>query len=142
VNKYDKTHYLSAVGIYNLSKRLSLSGTFNYSTGIAATFPDSRFEYQGLILPNVTDNVRNNYRVPAYHRLDLAATLQGRQGRGPRWAPKWESNWVFGIYNLYGRRNAYSIYFRENEDRPGNTEAVRLAVFGTVLPSVTYNFSF
>ncbi len=142
VNKYDKTHYLSLVGIYALSPRLTLSGTFSYSTGIAATFPDSRFEYQGLILPNVNGNVRNNYRVPAYHRLDLAATLQGRRGRGPRWAPKWETNWVFSVYNAYGRRNAYSIYFRENTDRPGNTEAVRLAVFGTVLPAVTYNFSF
>jgi hypothetical protein len=142
VTKYDKTHNLALVGIYALSSRWTLSGTFNYSTGIAATFPDSRVVYEGLIIPNVNGNVRNNYRVPAYHRLDLAATLQGRKGRGPRWAPAWESNWVFSVYNAYARRNAYSIYFRPSTERPGTTEAVRLAIFGTVLPAVTYNFNF
>jgi hypothetical protein len=142
VNKYDKTHYLAVVGIYALSPRWTLGGTFNYSTGIATTFPDSRFEYQGLIVPNTNGNVRNNYRVPAYHRLDLSATRQGRKGRGPSWAPAWESSWVFSLYNVYGRRNPYSIYFRPSEDNPGRTEAVRLAVFGTAIPAVTYNFSF
>ncbi|WP_082116075.1 TonB-dependent receptor [Hymenobacter terrenus] len=142
VNKYDKTHYLAVVGIYALAPRWTVSGTFNYSTGIATTFPDSRYVYQGLVIPNVNNDIRNNYRVPAYHRLDLAATLQGRKGRGPRWAPKWESNWVFSIYNVYGRRNPYSIYFRQNEDSPNRTEAVRLAVFGSIIPAVTYNFNF
>ena len=140
--KYDKTHNLALVGIYALASRWTVSGTFNYSTGIAATVPDARFEYQGLVVPNTNGNVRNNYRVPAYHRLDLAATLQGRKGRGPRWAPKWESNWVFSLYNVYARRNAYSISFRQTPDRPAGTEAVRLSIFGTVIPAVTYNFSF
>ena len=80
VNKYDKTHYLALVGAYELNKRLTVSGTFNYSTGVATTVPDSRFVYQGLVVPYVAGDARNNYRVPAYHRLDLAATLQGRSG--------------------------------------------------------------
>ncbi len=136
--KFDKRNVLAVVGIYQLSARWSLSGTFNYSTGVAATVPDARFVYQGLVVPNLTDNARNNYRVPAYHRLDLAATLQGRRRPGARFS----SSWVFSVYNLYARRNAYSIYFRQSEKDPGQTEAVRLSILGSVLPSVTYNFNF
>ena len=138
VNKYDKTHYLAVVGLYEWNKRWTVSGTFNYSTGIATTFPDSRYNYQGLTVPNVNGDVRNNYRVPAYHRLDLAATLQGKRNA----ERKWQSYWVFSVYNVYGRRNPYSIYFRQNKDNPNKTEAVRLSVLGSALPSVSYNFSF
>jgi hypothetical protein len=126
------------VGVYALSDRLTFSSTFNYSTGVATTVPDSRYVYQGLVVPNVNGDVRNNYRVPAYHRLDLAATLQ--QKRNPK--RRWQGSYVFSIYNVYARRNAYGIYFRQNEDNPTRTEAVRLSVFGTLLPSVTYNFNF
>ncbi len=138
--KYDKTHILSIVGTYEATKRLSLSANFNYSTGVATTFPNSRYEFQGIVVPHNSDNSRNNYRVPAYHRLDIAATLRNKQKEGK----KYSSEWVFSIYNLYARRNAYSVYFRQNADDPNNlkTEALRLSVFGSMLPSVTYNFKF
>ncbi len=137
-NKYDKTHVLALVGVYALSDRLTLSSTFNYSTGVASTVPDSRYVYQGLVVPNVNGDVRNNFRVPAYHRLDLAATLKQK----PHPNRRWEGSWTFSLYNAYGRRNAYGIYFRQNADNPAQTEAVRLSIFGTVLPSATYNFTF
>lgn len=138
--KYDKTHILSIVGTYEATKRLSLSANFNYSTGVATTFPNSRYEFQGIVVPHNSDNSRNNYRVPAYHRLDIAATLRNKQKEGK----KYSSEWVFSIYNLYARRNAYSVYFRQNTEDPSNlkTEALRLSVFGSMLPSVTYNFKF
>ncbi|WP_400192377.1 carboxypeptidase-like regulatory domain-containing protein [Hymenobacter sp. B81] len=137
-NKYDKTHSLSVVGLYELSPRLSVSANFAYGTGVATTFPNGRFVYEGLVVPVVGGDARNNYRVPAYHRLDLGATLKNRQKPGRRW----QSEWVFSVYNAYARRNAYGIYFRQNQDNPRKTEAVRLSVFGTVLPSVSYNFNF
>jgi hypothetical protein len=136
--KYDKTHNLNAVAVYELTKRLNLSGNFVYGTGVATTFPNGRFEQDGLIVPINTDNARNNFRVPAYHRLDLSATLEGKKKPGR----KYESSWTFSLYNLYSRRNAFSVYFRQNEDNPQKTEAVRLSVFGSVIPSVTYNFKF
>lgn len=138
VTKYDKTHNLSVVGMYALNPRWALSGTFAYGTGIATTMPDSRFEYDGLLIPNVTGDVRNNYRVPAYHRLDLSATWQQKRNAGRRW----QGEWVFSLYNAYGRKNPYSISLRQNADAPGQTEAVRLAIFAAPLPSVTYNFKF
>jgi hypothetical protein len=136
--KYDKTHNINAVGVYQLTKRLNLSGNFVYGTGVATTFPNGRFEQDGIIVPINTDNARNNFRVPAYHRLDLSATLDGKKKPGR----KYESSWTFSLYNLYSRRNAFSVYFRQNEDNPQKTEAVRLSVFGSVIPSVTYNFKF
>jgi hypothetical protein len=136
--KYDKTHNINAVAIYELNKRWSLSGNFVYGTGVATTFPNGRFEQGGIIVPINTDNSRNNYRVPAYHRLDLSATLNGKKKPGR----KYESSWTFSLYNLYSRRNAFSVYFRQNEDNPKKTEVVRLSVFGSVIPSVTYNFKF
>ncbi|KAA9331589.1 TonB-dependent receptor [Hymenobacter busanensis] len=137
-NKYDKTHNLSVVGMYQLSPRLTVSSNFAYGTGVATTFPNARFVYDGLVVPVVGGDARNNYRVPAYHRLDLGATLKNR----PRPDSRWQSEWVFSVYNVYNRRNPYGIYFRQNEDNPRQTEAVRLSVFGSVIPSVSYNFNF
>ncbi|WP_020529590.1 TonB-dependent receptor [Flexithrix dorotheae] len=136
--KYDRTHNLSSTAIYQLNNRWKFAANFSYLTGVSTTFPDGRFEYQGITVPINTNDSRNNYKITPYHRLDLSATLQGK--RNP--LRKYQSEWVFAIYNVYSRRNAYSIYFRQNEDNPRNTEAVRLSIFGSMLPSVTYNFKF
>ena len=138
VNKYDKPNNLALVGIYEYNKRWSFSGNFTYSTGIASTFPDSRYVVQGLVIPNVSGNVRNNYRVPAYNRLDLAATLQQKKNPNRRW----QGSWVFSLYNVYSRKNTYSIYFQQDPDHVGQTQAVQLAILGSAIPAVTYNFTF
>ncbi|MEM8908713.1 MAG: hypothetical protein AAGD05_12770, partial [Bacteroidota bacterium] len=85
----------------------------------------------------------NNIRIPTYHRLDISATLQGKKKPGKRF----HGEWVFSIYNLYNRRNPFSIFFRQDELRPQigtpiTTEAVRLSVVGNFIPSVAYNFKF
>ena len=85
-----------------------------------------------------TVNGRNNYRIPAYHRLDLAATLQGRKRQGKRK----DDNWVFSVYNVYARKNAFSVFFQPSETNARVTEAIRYSVFATAIPSVTYNFKF
>lgn len=137
VNKYDKPNYLNLVGIYQYTKRWSFSGDFTYSTGVATTFADSRYSYQGIVVPVISGDVRNNVRVPAYHRLDLAATLQQRKNAGRRW----QGSWVFSLYNVYGRKNPYSIYLQQDPDHADQTQAVRLSILGAVLPAVTYNFT-
>ncbi len=138
--KYDRRYNLSVIAIYDLNKRWSFSSIFSYISGVATTFPNSRFEIDGgdIVVPHNSNNSRNNYRVPAYHRLDLSATLQGRKKETRRW----QGEWVFSIYNVYAQRNPFTVYFRQNEDDPTKTEAVRLSVFASMLPSVTYNFKF
>ena len=92
-------------------------------------------EYQGVVVP-VYDAPRNSERLPAYHRIDVSATLTPRKNK----SRNWKSEWVFSIYNLYNRRNAASITFRENDETFVN-EAVRTSIFG-IIPAVTYNFKF
>ena len=135
-SRFDQTHNLSITTFYDVSKRLSLSANFALISGTPTTFPTTRFEQQGYIIPDNAFDARNNVRIPAYHRLDVSATLQGKKNAERRW----QSEWVFSIYNLYSKRNPFSIFTRLGEN--GVTEAVRLSVVGNFIPSVSYNFKF
>ncbi|GAB2800041.1 TonB-dependent receptor [Rhabdobacter roseus] len=136
--RFDKPHNVTAVGIYALSPRWTLSSNFTVTSGTPATFPTNRFVWNGWSLPHNYYNARNNNRIPAYHRLDLAATLKSKRklfGKG-------EGEWVFSAYNVYNRRNPFSVYTRLNENDNLRTEAIRYAVIGTIVPAITYNFKF
>lgn len=136
--RFDKTHNLSVVALYQLNDRWSFSSNFAFNTGTPATFPTNRFEWGGWALPQNVNDSRNAARIPAYHRLDLGATLKSKKklfGIG-------QGEWVFSVYNAYNRRNPFSMYVRQNEDNNLKTEAVRYAVIGSVIPAVTYNFKF
>ena len=135
-SNWDKLHDLTVVSSWAINPKLTLSGNFAFMSGRPITYPDARYEYDGIIVPNY--NNRNGARTPVYHRLD--ASLIWKPNKKPD--KRWKSEWVFGVYNLYGRRNPYSIFFRQNEDNPQITEAVRLSIFGAPLPYVTYNFKF
>ena len=106
---------------------------FNLQSGLPTNYPVGRYSYLGKTLPVYSK--RNEYRLPTYHRLDLSATYTPE-----RTNKRWKGEWVFGVYNVYNRKNAVSVSFRENEDTKRN-EAVKLSIFG-IIPSVTYNFSF
>ncbi|MFB0946920.1 MAG: TonB-dependent receptor [Spirosomataceae bacterium] len=137
-SRIDRTHNLSIVTIFDTEKKWSFSANFSLASGTPASFPTNKFIWQGAALPHNYFDTRNDYRIPASHRLDLAATRKNKHalfGRG-------SSEWVFSVYNAYNRRNPYSVYTRQNPDNPMMTEAVRYAVFGSVLPAVTYNFKF
>jgi hypothetical protein len=136
LSRFDRTHVVNLDLVYELNKKWSFSGAFNFGSGTPSTFPDVRLDIQGVAIPYNTTGKRNNFRLPAYHRLDVSATMQGKQRK------KFKQEWVFGIYNLYARQNAYTIYFRQNVDQPQKTEAVRLSILGSFLPSVTWNFKF
>lgn len=131
--RQDRTHDIAIVANLKAGKRLVLSATWVYYTGNAITFPAGKYQIDGNIVSYYTS--RNGYRMPAYHRMDLGATILLKERR------KYRSELNFGIFNAYGRKNAYSILFRTKEDNPGQTEAVKLYLF-SVVPSVTWNFRF
>lgn len=128
--RQDKTHDLSVVGTYEVSKRWSLSSVFVYSTGNTVTFPNGKYSIEDQTIYQYND--RNANRMPAYHRLDVSATYK-KPHKG-----RFESSWNFSIYNLYGRENAYVIDF---ENGPKGSRAIQTSLFG-MIPSVTYNFKF
>jgi TonB dependent receptor/CarboxypepD_reg-like domain/TonB-dependent Receptor Plug Domain len=138
LSKYDRTHNINTVLIYDLSKRWSFSANFVFQTGTPATFPTAKVEVQGYVIPYNTDNKRNNYRNTPYHRADVGITYNFKKNDRKRW----KSTIVLSVYNVYNRRNAFSIYFRNNPDYPVNTEAVRYSVVGSIIPAITYNFKF
>lgn len=138
-NRYDRRHNLSVSVNYDFNEYWSASANFVFQSGTPVTFPTSRVQLQDYVIPYNVEATRNNFRVPAYHRLDLAVTKVNKKKRPNQ---RWESNWVFSIYNAYNRRNPFTIYFRRNADTPINTEAVRLAIIGSIVPAVSYNFKF
>ena len=131
---FDKTHDISVYGSYDLNKKWTFNSNFVYQTGQPTNYPIGQFEFQGIVVPYY--GLRNEERLPDYHRLDISATLTPRKNEGRNW----KSEWVFSLYNVYNRMNAASINFRQNQDT-GVNEAVRTSIFG-IVPSVTYNFKF
>tara|TARA_R110000751_G_scaffold170484_3_gene277137 strand:- start:3356 stop:5383 length:2028 start_codon:yes stop_codon:yes gene_type:complete len=129
---YDKTHDVSMFLSYDVNDKWSFSGNFTYQTGQPTNYPIGQFEFQDLTVPYY--GLRNTQRLPAYNRLDLSATLTPKKNA----TKKIKGEWIFSLYNVYNRRNAASISFRQNDDT-GTNEAVRTAIFG-IVPAVTYNF--
>jgi len=146
--KQDRIHDFSIVASYHFNPRVVLSGTWVYFTGNAVTFPSGKYQIEGQMNSYYTE--RNGYRMPDYHRMDIGLTIKNKNykyvinpktGEKEKVNKRFQSNWNFSIYNVYGRENAYSISFQESDDNPGTTEAVQLALFKFV-PSISYNFSF
>ena len=129
----DQTHTIAIVGIYNVNPRWTLSSTWVYNTGNAVSWPSGKFSADGV--PVYLYASRNNYRMPAYNRLDLGATLLMKKTRTS------ESSWTFSIYNAYNRANAYTISFQQDPQDANKTQAVKTTLF-KIVPSVTYNFKF
>jgi len=131
--RQDRTHNISLVATYQVTDRITFSGNWIYYTGDAVTFPSGKYVIDGVLINLYTD--RNGSRMPDYHRLDLGFTYQFKPKK------RWNSDINVSVYNVYDRKNAYSISFEESKTVPGTTEAVRLALFG-IVPSITWNFKF
>lgn len=129
----DQTHNIAVVGIYKYNHKWTFSASWVYNTGNAVTWPSGKFPVDGV--PVYYYASRNGYRLPAYHRLDLGATLQLKNN------PKFQSELNFSIYNAYGYANPYSINFQKDPQDPTHTQVVQTTLFKMV-PAVTYNFKF
>ncbi|MRS64848.1 TonB-dependent receptor [Larkinella terrae] len=132
-SNFDKPHNLNIQTRLAMRYNWTFTTNFVYSTGVPATYPDGQYVFANQ--PTLNYSKRNADRVQDYHRLDIAFSKDTRlSNRQTRY-----SIWTIGIYNVYARKNPYSVYFNRANSR---SEAYRLAVFGTVIPSITYNFNF
>ncbi|MFC6997385.1 TonB-dependent receptor [Rufibacter roseus] len=132
-SNFDQPHNLTMVGNYRFSRRISTSLNFVYSTGRPITLPLSIYEVGGGKRIYYSD--RNQFRVPDYYRVDFSLNLEG----GHKAKKLAHSSWTLAVYNLTGRRNPYSIYFKSEE---GVIKGYKMSVFGRPIPTVTYNFKF
>jgi hypothetical protein len=134
--RFDRRHYFTLVASYDFTERLNVSSSFIYSTGNAYTAPIAQYELEGKRVALYSE--RNANRIPEYHRMDLSLTYKTRQKPNARL--KNEGSWVLSIFNLYGRKNVYTLEFRQNPDT-GETAAY-MTYLTRVVPSITYNFKF
>jgi hypothetical protein len=147
-SRYDRTHDVSIVLMYNLNERIDFSASWVYYTGNAVTFPSGKYTINDQIINLYTE--RNGYRFPDYHRLDIGVNIKNKPykeiknpetGETEKIKKRFESAWNISVYNAYGRENAYIIEFRQSDDNPNKSVAVQTALF-KFIPSVTYNFKF
>ena len=132
-SRQDHTHNVSVVGIYQLSKKWTVSSDFVFYTGAAATFPSGKYDVNGYPVFLYTE--RDGYRMPSYSRLDFSATKQLKKHK------HYSSELVYSLYNAYGRENPYIILFQQDPNNANRTQAVQYSLFRWV-PSISYNFKF
>lgn len=130
--RQDRTHDFSIVATYQILPKLNFSSSWVFYTGDAVTFPAGKYYIDGVLVSLYTE--RNGDRMPDYHRLDFGLTWTIKDN------DRFHSDLNVSVYNVYNRKNAYSISFVKNETT-GQTEAERLALFGAV-PSISWNFRF
>jgi hypothetical protein len=130
---YDKPHDLSLISNYKITRRYSFSMNFVYSTGRPITYPISSYRFGNSFRINYSD--RNAFRIPDYIRMDVGFNIEGNH----KIRKLAHSYWSISIYNLLGRKNPYSVYFKTEE---GVIKAYKLSIFGAPIPTVTYHFKF
>jgi hypothetical protein len=132
-SNFDKPHDFTAVMMYKINAKWSISSNFTLSTGRPVTYPSGKFNYEGQLYAYFND--RNSFRVPSYHRLDFSATFKSTSK-----IKILNGDWSFSIYNVYGRKNAFSVFFDDVDGAP--PQAYKLSVLGIPFPSVSYSFKF
>jgi len=132
-SNYDKPHAVNFIGNYKFNRRISVSTNATYSTGRPITLPLAKYDVDGTSRLFYSD--RNQYRIPDYFRIDFGINFEGNH-KVRKFA---HSSWNLSVYNLTGRRNAYSVYFTSEN---GVVKGYKLSIFGSAIPTITYNFKF
>lgn len=133
-SNYDQPHIVNVTWKLNLTRRHFFTGNFTYHTGRPVTIPVARFNFDNIPIAYFSE--RNQYRIPDYHRLDLALVVEGTHKR----KKAGDGTWIFSLYNVYARKNVYTVFFRNTPN--GVAKPYQLAIIGTILPSISYNFKF
>ncbi len=132
-SNYDRPHALNVVFNYRSNRRLSVSTNLVYYTGRPVTYPVSIYYINDQEI--IQYSKRNAYRIPDYFRVDLSFNLEGNL-KAKKLA---HSYWMLNFYNLTGRKNAYSVYFKSEEGKIGG---YKLSVFARTLITLSWNFKF
>jgi hypothetical protein len=133
-SNFDQPHIINFSWKYNLAKRVFFTGNFTYRSGRPITVPLAAFQLENTTVTYYSE--RNQYRIPEYHRLDFALVIEGNHKR----RKITEATWVFSIYNVYGRQNPYTIFFKNSTN--GVPVPYQLSIIGTLFPSISYNIKF
>lgn len=139
----DRRHNLTISTSYDISKKWDINLNFVLATGQPITFPQGRYEYDGKLIPLY--GPRNAQRFPSYHRMDLGVNFYPSKKKRKHW----ENSWNFSVYNVYGRKNPYTITTGTRKVTGSDGKQVdtgipiteQIALF-RMIPSITWNFKF
>ena len=131
---FDKPHEVKFVGNYKLTHRYSFSLNCDYSTGRPITLPVSKYWYEGRQYLYYSE--RNKYRIPDFFRMDVSFNIEA----GHHLTKLTHSYFNIGVYNLTGRKNAYSVYYESGNNR--RIQGHQLSIFGAPIPYASYNIKF
>jgi hypothetical protein len=139
-SSFDKPHNVVLNATLHLTRRWRLAGIFNYNTGKPITLPELKYDYDGRQYVYYSD--RNKYRLPDYHRLDIAITFDETL----RLKQKWKGSWTFSIINLYGQKNPYSVFYKSTSQVGSqfnqSFNLYQMFIIERPIPTFTYNFTF
>ncbi|MFO7851507.1 MAG: TonB-dependent receptor [Bacteroidota bacterium] len=128
---YDKPHSFNFVGNISISRRISVASNIVFSSGRPITYPTGISYFSGVEVVNYS--LRNEYRIPSYFRIDASLNIEGNLKR----EKLIHGSWSFSVYNLTGRKNAYSVYFKNHE---GRIKGYKQSIYGVPIFTVSYNF--
>lgn len=131
---FDQPHQINLILKRQFSPIHSFTLNFTYKTGRPFTIPTSNYSVGGIVVSNYSP--RNEGRIPDYHRLDFSFNVDKTAAK----AKGFRNSFTFSIYNLYFRKNAFSVYFQRNS--LNQQQAYKLALIGTALPAFSWNFVF
>jgi hypothetical protein len=134
--EYDKPHDFKLIGNYQFTQRYSTSLNVDYSTGRPQTMPVSQYHNPTIGATTFVFSERNGVRIPDYFRVDLSFNIKPTH----QLTAKTHTFFTIGVYNLTGRKNVYSIYFK-NEGEEG-MKGYRMSIFGAPIPYASFNVKF
>ena len=144
--RYDRRHDIGIAITHELNDRINFGIVWVYGTGNAVTLSKEVYNSFNSSLINDINNFnlayqsneiehissRNNYRMAAYHRLDISINFKKEKFWGER-------TWSIGVYNAYNRQNPFFLEFSNNSN--GDTQLSQYSLF-PLIPSFTYSFKF
>lgn len=148
--KYDRRHDISVVFTHKFSDKFDIGGTWVYETGNAVTLSFSKYPISDIPYSNPygwNNNVkyyegRNNYRMPAYHRMDLGMNFHKQKKNGIR-------TWSVSVYNVYNRLNPFMLTWKYDYENSYTVDyqqipkqrLIKLSLF-PIIPSLSYSYKF
>ena len=130
---YDKPHEFKLVTNFALTHRYSFSVNVDYSTGRPVTVPVGMYYFGGKWRMAYLE--RNSFRIPDYFRTDVAFNIDP----GHYLKAAFHTTITVGVYNVTGRKNPYSVFFKNTT---GQAKGYMLSVFATQIPYLNLNILF
>jgi hypothetical protein len=131
-SNYDIPNVLNVLATYHFNRRVTVSSDITYQTGKPVTYPTSIYYINGNQYMDYS--ARNEYRIPDYFRIDASVTIEGNLKR----YKSIHSSWMLSVYNLTGRANANSVFFKT--DSGGTVKSYKYSVIGVPFFSITWVF--